>query len=263
MKPFFRIEIFKKIIDYYGGSALPAEQYLSNVLQQTFGLDPQIHGEFIELFQKNCKFLDIGAGFKERAERTEAKSAVGPGATVTVVSASSKGGGEKTCFIAMPFTVRDDSHAPGFFQEVLSNLFTPALVAAGFTMKTALQYGSDLIHHTIVNELLDADLALVDLTEHNPNVLFELGMRMASNQPVVLVRARGTAPIFDVDNMLRVAEYDPTLWKVQLSAMSPSWQSTFPEHGRIVTQTLHIWKFFVAFLAKILGDECLDRGSLS
>jgi hypothetical protein len=32
---------------------------------------------------------------------------------------------------------------------------------------------------------------LADLTEHNPNVLFELGLRMAVNKPIALVKAKG------------------------------------------------------------------------
>ncbi|MEA2168017.1 MAG: hypothetical protein QOF76_1317 [Solirubrobacteraceae bacterium] len=51
--------------------------------------------------------------------------------------------------------------------------------------------GSDLIHSTIVNDLLAADRVLCDLTEHNPNVLSELGMRMHADKPVALVRASG------------------------------------------------------------------------
>ena len=47
---------------------------------------------------------------------------------------------------------------------------------------------------------------------HNPNVLFELGMRMAFGSPTVLTEAKGTHTILDVDNMLRVFEYDPALW---------------------------------------------------
>ena len=49
---------------------------------------------------------------------------------------------------------------------------------------TARKAGSDVIHATIVNGLLDADLVVADLTEHNPNVLFELGIRMAEDKPV-------------------------------------------------------------------------------
>ena len=100
----------------------------------------------------------------------------------------------------------------GFFAEVLSQILTPAATDAGFTVKTALRQGSDVIQSTIVNDLLEADLVVADLTEHNPNVLFELGMRMREDKPVALVRARGTGPIFDVDNLLRVEDYNPNVW---------------------------------------------------
>jgi hypothetical protein len=116
-------------------------------------------------------------------------------------------------FVIMPFRERDsDSHAEGFFSEVLQSLIAPAGRKAGFTVTTANRQGSDVIHSTIVNDLLDADLVIADLTEHNPNVLFELGLRMAFDKPVALIRAKGTDAIFDVDNMLRVFDYDPNIW---------------------------------------------------
>jgi nucleoside 2-deoxyribosyltransferase len=100
----------------------------------------------------------------------------------------------------------------GFFDEVLRALIAPAGMGAGFEVITANREGSDVIHATIVNQLLDADLVVADLTGNNPNVLFELGLRIAEDKPVALIRAKGTPPIFDVDNMLRVFEYDPNLW---------------------------------------------------
>src|SRR5581483_10657825 len=78
-----------------------------------------------------------------------------------------------------------------------------------------------MIHSTIVNDLLAADLVIADLTEHNPNVLFELGLRMAFEKPTALIRARGTSPIFDVDNLLRVYDYDPNLWKSRIELDLP------------------------------------------
>ncbi|MFT4227243.1 hypothetical protein [Micropruina sp.] len=60
------------------------------------------------------------------------------------------------------------------------------------TTSTLSTLGSDVIQATIVNDLLNADLVLVDLTEHNPNVLFELGLRISQQKPTVLVKASGT-----------------------------------------------------------------------
>lgn len=125
------------------------------------------------------------------------------------------------CFVIMPFVERDPMHPPGFFDEVFEHLLLPAVSRAGFEAMTARRAGTDLIQSTIVNDLLDADLVLCDLTEHNPNVLFELGLRLGNDLPVALVKALGTPPLFDIDHMLRVAEYSPNLWR-----------STLDEDGR-------------------------------
>lgn len=52
---------------------------------------------------------------------------------------------------------------------------------------------------------------IADLTDHNPNVLCELGIRLANEKPVALIRATGTERIFDVD-ILRIEDYNPNIW---------------------------------------------------
>ena len=205
---FFGVDLFKKVVDHYGGSALPEKEFLTNTLVTSFGLDESLVDEFIELFNANTRFLGVGVDYGE-AELTPAAA----NQAQTIATPAKKGGGKyPVCFVAMPFTERDDRHPVGFFDEVLEQIFTPAIVAAGFEVRTAKRQGSDVIQSTIVTELLGADLVLADLTEHNPNVLFELGMRMHADQPIALVRAKGTGAIFDVDQMLRVADYSPNLW---------------------------------------------------
>lgn len=208
---FMSVPIFKGVLEYYKGNNLPEMQFLSNVLKTQFDLDESVHEEFVDLFQKNCRFLGIGTSYSETLVSTGA-SQEKKESTVTIGTPKGAKDDALTCFIIMPFKERDDRHASGFFMEALSSVFEPAVTSAGFVAKTALRQGSDVIQATIVNDLLEADLVLADLTEHNPNVLFELGMRMAADKPVALIRAKGTGPIFDVDNMLRVQEYDPNLW---------------------------------------------------
>lgn len=214
LEGFLRIEVFQQVLKHFGGSKLPEKEYLANTLQTQFGLDPTHHDEFVELFSANCRYLQIGATFDPANATGGGRAGAGTegGDTITVARPKGDRADAPVCFVIMPFVERHDSHQPGFFAEVLEQLLTPAATAAGFEVKTALRQGSDVIQSTIVNDLLDADLVLADLTEHNPNVLFELGMRMAEDKPVVLVRAKGTGQIFDVDNLLRVAEYDPNLW---------------------------------------------------
>lgn len=213
LQGFLNIEVFKAVLAHFGGSKLPEKEYLANTLATQFGIDSSFHDEFIDLFSRNCRYLGIGATFDLADPSGTSALNVERDKTVTVAEpAGASGDASPVCFVIMPFTERSDDHQPGFFAEVLKQVLTPAATSAGFKVKTALRQGSDVIQSTIVNDLLDADLVLADLTEHNPNVLFELGMRMAEDKPVVLVRAKGTGQIFDVDNLLRVAEYDPNLW---------------------------------------------------
>jgi hypothetical protein len=112
----------------------------------------------------------------------------------------------------MPLAERDGVRPSGYFKELYDSLIKPAVSQAGFVGETALRTGSDVIHSTIINELAEADLVLADLTDHNPNVLFELGLRMAENKPVAIIKSDDTGRIFDVDNLLRVFEYNANLW---------------------------------------------------
>jgi hypothetical protein len=71
------------------------------------------------------------------------------------------------------------------------------------------------------NEFLEADLVLAGLTVHNPNLLFELGIRIAEDKPVVLVRAKGTGRIRDIDQVLRIEDYRPNLWPATVAEGTP------------------------------------------
>lgn len=208
---FLSIPLFKGVLEYYKGNNLPEMQFLSNVLKTQFNLEESTHQEFVDLFDKNCRFLGIGSTFDGKVTPLLASPQNGE-STITVAKPKESIDSSPVCFIAMPFSERDDRHAPGFFSEVLKSVLEKAVTEAGFIAKTARRQGSDVIQATIVSELIDADIVLADLTEHNPNVLFELGMRIAIDKPVALIRAKGTGQIFDVDNMLRVQEYDPNLW---------------------------------------------------
>lgn len=223
LEAFNSVDKFRAVVEHYGGSKLPADEFLRNTLQTQFGLDPRVHDEFIDLFKKNCRFVGIGADWTQkrngdgavppvRRPDVDAPPLLGPVPKDPLVVVPATDGARPVCFVIMPFSEKTDEYATGFFNEVFASLFKPAIEAAGFEPRTAKRQGSDVIQATIVNELLDSELVLCDLTEHNPNVLFELGVRMASERPVALVKATGTNPIFDVDHLLRVESYSPNMW---------------------------------------------------
>ncbi|MCK1479915.1 hypothetical protein IVB27_35540 [Bradyrhizobium sp. 197] len=49
-----KVEIFRKVLDYYKGANLPEMQYLGNTLSREFGLDPSLHEEFSRLFERTA-----------------------------------------------------------------------------------------------------------------------------------------------------------------------------------------------------------------
>lgn len=125
-----------------------------------------------------------------------------------------------TCFVIMPISTpdhllpeyRDDKD---HFDHVLTDLFSPALAAAGFDVLPPKASGSEVIHAEIIKQLAHAELVLCDLSTQNPNVFFELGIRTALNKPVVLV-ADDKTPKLPFDTViLNCHTYDSSLvtWK--------------------------------------------------
>jgi hypothetical protein len=214
---FLHIELFKNVYDYYQGQNLPDIQYLKNTLKTQFGVDEAFQDEFYELYQKNLSYLRIFSAGKE----APVKGLTSNADKGTIILGEATSSGKLVAFVAMPFSEKTSIYPGGYFDEVLKHLITPAAVKANFNARTAKKAGSEVIQSTIVNDLDSADLVIVDLTEHNPNVLFELGMRIAFNKPVCLIRAKGTSAIFDIDHMLRVYDYSPQLWPSTLEVDVP------------------------------------------
>src|SRR5208337_719234 len=156
-RAFHSIDIFRRVLEYYKGSKLPEMKYLSNTLQREFQLHPETHDEFSDLFRKNSDYLGIGEGYAGTPTQAE------PGKSRTHNGTSSPLRSRRKklvlrCFVIMPFRERDPKHQQGFFDEVLRTLIVPAGRNAGFSVKTANRQGTEVIHSTIVNDLLDADL---------------------------------------------------------------------------------------------------------
>ena len=181
-KAFLSVDLFRRVVEHYRGSQLPEMKYLGNTLQKEFGLTPELHEEFSTLFRENCRYIGLDQVEPDTIVESDDGSSVSskvidqPHAIVLGQPKTKTGG---TCFIIMPFSEKTPKCPKGFFLEVLNSLIIPAATAAGFEVKTANRLGTEIIHSTIVNEVLDADLAICDLTEHNPNVLFELGIHEA------------------------------------------------------------------------------------
>ena len=101
----------------------------------------------------------------------------------------------------MPISDQGD-YPKGHFTKVYNQIFKPAIIAAGYE---PFRVDEDKISNPIINKIFDAvqncTMALCDLSNRNPNVLYELGLRQAYDKPVVLVQDEKTPRIFDVSGI--------------------------------------------------------------
>jgi len=140
-----------------------------------------------------------------------------------------------TCFVLMPIS-DPDGYVKGHFKHVYDDILVPACDSAGFKAVRADQVKqSNLIHLDILQKLLEAPMALCDLSSRNPNVLFELALRQAFDKPVALAQEVGTPTVFDI-SPLRYAEYrkERTYHEVleDQAAIATAIKDTFEAHKR-------------------------------
>jgi hypothetical protein len=101
----------------------------------------------------------------------------------------------------MPITTQADERTlysdSDHWMHVIDHLFVPAVEKAGFEAIRPSASGTSMIHGRIVQHLIESNMVLCDLSQHNPNVFFELGVRTSLNKPVALVKDEHRSIPFD------------------------------------------------------------------
>jgi len=145
----------------------------------------------------------------------------------------------KDCFIIMPIG-DTDGYDKGHFTHVYEDIIKPAVNQTEFIPRRADEVKeTNLIHLDILTKLIEAPIAICDLSSRNPNVLFELGIRQAFDKPVVLIQEQGTQKIFDI-GPLRYLEYsrdmkyhDVLKTQQELKTAIEATKAAEGEHGNI------------------------------
>lgn len=100
------------------------------------------------------------------------------------------------CGIIMPIS-GSDGCSESHWQEV-KNILIEAILEAGFDGKiVSTSDESGLIHKRIIENLYDNPIVVCDVSSKNPNVMFELGMRLAFDKPTIIIKDDKTSYSFD------------------------------------------------------------------
>lgn len=152
-----------------------------------------------------------------------------------------------TCFVIMPITTPperveryggDTDH----FEHVIDYLFAPAVEQAGYQIVKPAFNDSQLIQAQIIRYLETADIVLCDISGWNANVFFELGIRVALDKPVALVRDTQT-PTIPFDNaFVACHQYDCRLDPWYTKDEIPKLKALIEEVGSQDQNAL--WKYF-------------------
>lgn len=105
---------------------------------------------------------------------------------------------EKVCFVIAPMgDERSDTRLRS--NQVLDHIVKPAAGECGYkTLRADDISEPGIITSQIIEHLIEDPLVVADLTDHNPNVFYELAIRHAIRKPVVQLIQKGQSIPFDV-----------------------------------------------------------------
>ena len=180
-------------------AALEQRVHIINVVSDGRAKDEVLEGVFLAA----ARNLDQRASTRFRTARPDIFETVE--VTVRDAPAESKAAAaltestSKLCFVMMPFAER--------FDRVYRELIAPAVVEAGLTAIRADEISSPgFIMEQIRSAIQQSRLCIADVTDRNPNVLYELGFAQAANKSVILMASDVTGLPFDIAG-LRVIRY--------------------------------------------------------
>lgn len=106
---------------------------------------------------------------------------------------------KKKCFIITPIGEKDSD----IFRQadgVIKSVIRPVLKEHGFNDICAAHEitKSGMINNQIINRIVEDDLVVANLTDRNPNVMYEVCLRHVTAKPIIHICETGTVLPFDI-----------------------------------------------------------------
>lgn len=116
------------------------------------------------------------------------------------------------CGIIMPITPVQGYH-PMHWNQIRNLIEESIAEITDYKFNSRMVSESDkisVIHKTIIQNIYNDHMVVCDVSTKNPNVMFELGMRLAFNKPVVIIKDLETEYVFDTATIRHIT-YPKTL----------------------------------------------------
>ena len=124
---------------------------------------------------------------------------------------------EKTCGIIIPIA-GSEKYSENHWLDIKKIIEDTTESSETYDFKTKIVSESEdagILQDNIVNGIYYSDIIICDVSSKNPNVLFELGMRLAFDKPVVIIKDDKTNIMFDI-NVIEYIEYPSNLNYVEI-----------------------------------------------
>lgn len=116
------------------------------------------------------------------------------------------------CFIIMPFS-ESQSHSEQYWTENFESFLKPLITECGdIKVSRSHPLRGNLVKDIITN-LVNADMVVANLTDHNPNVLWELGIRHSYNNGTIIIAEDGTKIPFNISTRSTLFYYPTDIHK--------------------------------------------------
>lgn len=106
---------------------------------------------------------------------------------------------DKVCGIIMPISGNSNEGYSENHWKKVRNIIERSARKVGFNPQLVSDADqTSIIQNNIVNNIYYNEIVVCDVSSKNPNVMFELGLRLAFNKPVVIVKDNDTNYTFDI-----------------------------------------------------------------
>ena len=104
------------------------------------------------------------------------------------------------CFVIMPFSKTSETHTEDYwtkhFETFLKINIDPIPNIKAYRSEPLRE---DILKQ-IIRELVTAEVVIADITDHNPNVFWELGVRQSFKHRTITIAEEGTSLPFDISS---------------------------------------------------------------